>query len=393
MKNKKMHVMRKIVILFLVAVVAACSPQDEKSEIRKELTRYKKQKNELEQKIQQLNKKLEEGDGGATGDARGSSTNRVPVFVREMKPGEFNHYVRSNGAVEAVYDAFISPETNGQITRIHVDEGDRVQEGQLLVSLKSSVIRSNIQEVKTNLELARKTFEKQKRLWADSVGSEMQYLEAKNRKENLENRLSTLREQLEMSRIRAPFNGIVESINQKEGELGTPGMQLLHLVNLKKLKVEAQITEQYISRVHEGDMVEVRFPSYPRMDKRVPITRKGSVIDRESRTFVIEARLDNPREEIRPNQIAIVNVLDYSIDSALVVPSNIIKQDMQGDYIYVAGNSNKAHKVYVKTGRSYNNQTVLTSGVKPGDRVITSGYTQVSEGAPIEVKDKKDLVQ
>ena len=382
--------MRKIAILLLVGFVAACSPQPgDKSEIREQLAQYKKEKNELEQKIRQLNEQLEDGDGGAAS----GGTNQVPVFVKEMEPGVFNHYVRSNGEVEAVDDAFISPETNGQITQIHVDEGDRVREGELLVSLKTNVIRSNIQEVKTNLELATKTFEKQKRLWADSVGSEMQYLEAKNRKESLENRLSTLQEQLEMSRIRAPFSGVVESINQKVGELGTPGMQLLHLVNLKKLKVEAQITEQYISRVHQGDRVEVHFPSYPEMDKQVPITRKGSVIDRESRTFVIEARLDNPQEKIRPNQIAIVNVLDYSIDSALVVPSNIIKQDMQGDYVYVVNNSGKARKVYVKTGRSYNNRTVLTSGVEPGDRVITSGYTQVSEGTPVEVKEKQSLVQ
>ena len=382
--------MRKIALLILVAVVAACSPQqDDKSEIREQLAQYRKEKNELEQKIQQLNRQLEDGDA-AEGATR---TNQVPVFVKEMKPQLFSHYVRSNGEVEAVYDAFISPETNGQITQIHVEEGDRVEQGQLLVSLKTNVIRSNIQEVQTNLELARKTFEKQKRLWADSVGSEMQYLEAKNRKESLENRLATLREQLEMSRIRAPYSGVVESINQKVGELGSPGMQLLHLVNLKKLKVEARITEQYISRVHKGDVVEVRFPSYPEMNKRVPITRKGSVIDKESRTFTIEAHLDNPQEKIRPNQIAIVNVLDYSIDSALVVPSNVIKQDMQGDYVYVVTNSEKARKVYVKTGRSYNNQTVVTSGVKPGNRVITSGYTQVSEGEPVAVKEKEALVQ
>jgi len=383
-------VMRKIAILILVVIVAACSPQPgDKSEVREKLAQYKKEKNDLEQKIEQLNRQLKDGDAaGAAG-----AGNRVPVFVKDMVPEQFNHYVRSNGEVEAVYDAFISPETNGQITRIHVDEGDRVQQGQLLVSLKTNVIRSNIQEVETNLELARKTYEKQKRLWADSVGSEMQYLEAKNRKESLENRLSTLQEQLEMSRIRAPFSGVVERINQKVGELGTPGMQLLHLVNLRKLKVEAQITEQYISRVHEGDMIEVRFPAYPEMDKRVPITRKGSVIDKESRTFTIEARLDNPQEKIRPNQIAIVNVLDYSIDSALVVPSNIIKEDMQGDYVYVVNNSERARKVYVQTGRSYNNQTVLTSGVKPGNRVVTSGYTQVSEGTPVAVKQKEALVQ
>ena len=388
LRQIKISKMRKMAILLLVVALAGCQQQDnDRSEIRKQLAQYRKEKNELEQKINQLTNNLSEMEGS------GVVENRVPVLVKQMNPEPFNHYVRSNGSVEAVYDAFISPETNGQITEIYVDEGDRVSKGELLVSLKTSVIRSNIQEVKTNLELARKTYEKQKNLWQDSVGSEMQYLEARNRRESLENRLSTLQEQLEMSQIRAPFDGVVESINQKVGELGTPGLRLLHLVNLKNLKVEAQITEQYIARIEEGDTVQIRFPSYPEETRRVPITRKGSVIDEEARTFTIEARLGNPREKIRPNQIAIVNVRDYAVDSAMVVPSNIIKQDMQGDYVYVVDNEQQAHKVYVETGRSYNNQTVLVSGVEAGDRVITSGYTQVSESTPVAIKEKEDLIR
>ena len=381
--------MKKIAVLILAVAVASCSPQSDSKDIRKELAQYKKERNELEQKISDLEEQLNAGQDGTTGDFQ------IPVFVKEMEPETFRHFVRSNGAVEAVYDAFISPETNGQITRIHVNEGDHVKEGDLLVSLKTSVIRSNIQEVKTNLELARETFEKQKNLWADSVGSEMQYLEAKNRMESLENRLSTLQEQLEMSRIRAPFDGIIESINQKVGELGTPGIQLLHMVNLKQLKVEARITEQYISSVHEGDTVEIHFPAYPNKTRSVPISRKGSVIDQESRTFIIEARLHNPGEIIKPNQIATVLVNNYTNRSAMVVPSNVIKRDMRGDYVYTVENRDGrhvAHKVYVETGNNYNNQTVLTSGVTPGDRVITSGYTQVSEGSPVNVKERKALV-
>jgi len=380
--------MRKIAILTLMVGIASCNPQSNREDIRKQLAQYNKEKNELEQKIQQLEEQL----SGMEGEAEAAYL--VPVFVKEMEPESFNHFVESNGTVEAVSDAFISPETNGQITAIHVDEGDRVRQGQLLVSLKTDVIKSNIEEVKTNLELARKTFRKQKNLWQDSVGSEMQYLEAKNRKENLENRLSTLQEQLEMSRIRAPFAGVIEQINQKVGELGTPGVQLLHLVNLARLRVEAHITEQYISSIHEGDTVRVAFPAYPDLKRFVPIHRKGHVIDKESRTFVIEARLSNPGRRIKPNQVAIVHVNNYSNEEAMVVPSNVIKQDMQGDYVYVAGKKNGkdvARKVYVTTGRSYNNETVLTSGVKAGDRVITSGYTQVSEGSEVTVKDRKSL--
>jgi RND family efflux transporter MFP subunit len=381
--------MKKFVIIILALTVAACGKDTGRDEIRKQIAQYKKQKNELQQKIDRLNERL----SGMEGETGGSF--KVPVLVKKMKPDTFNHYINANGSVEAIQEAFISPETNGQITEILVEEGNRVEKGELMVKLNTSVIRSNIEEVKTNLELARKTYMRQKRLWEDSVGTEMQYLEAKNRKESLENRLQTLKEQLDMAEIRAPFGGIVEEINQKVGELGTPGIQILHLVNLKKLRVEAELAEQYMSSVKEGDLIRIRFPAYSALEKEVPITRKGSVIDKESRTFTIEARINNYNEKIKPNQISLVSVNDYSSDSALYVPSNVIKQDMEGDYVYILkedGNKRTAHKVYVETGRSYNNQTLITKGIKPGDEVITSGYTQVSEGSEVSVKQKEAFV-
>lgn len=382
--------MRKILIFIGIVTIVACGKQaDERGEIRNQIAQYKKQKNELQQKIDELNVKLESIGGEEAG------TYQMPVFIKEMKPDTFSHFINANGTVEAIQEAFISPETNGQITDIYVEEGELVEKGDLLVSLNTSVIRSNIEEVKTNLELAVKTFEKQKRLWQDSIGSEMEYLQAKNNKENLENRLKTLREQLDMSQIHAPFDGIVEEINQKVGEMGTPGVQVLHLVNLKKLRVEAEIAEQYMALIDEGDPIRVTFPAYTDMAITVPITRKGSVIDKESRTFTIEGRLDNSDEKIKPNQIAVVNVRDYYNDSALFLPSNVIKQDMEGDYVYVVrevdGNES-AHKIYIQTGKSYNNQTIVTEGLDTGQKVIIDGYTQVSEGSEISVKQKEKLV-
>jgi RND family efflux transporter MFP subunit len=382
--------MKKILLVIGVLAMVSCGQQDDRKEIRKEIAQKKKEMNQIKNKIDELNEQLSELEGETGG------VYQIPVFVKEMKPETFNHFINANGKVEAIQDAFISPETNGQITNIHVDEGDRVDKGQLLVSLNTSIIESNINEVKTSLELARETFEKQKRLWQDSVGSEMQYLQAKNNKESLERRLETLQEQLDMAKIKAPFAGIVERINQKVGELGTPGVQVLHLVNLKNLRVEADITEQYMASIKEGDRVKLSFPAYPEMTKEVPITRKGQVIDDESRTFVIEARLNNENEKIKPNQVCVVNVKDFSNDSALVIPSNVIKQDMKGDYVYILKkekDKNIATKSYVTTGRSYNNETLVTKGLSVGDKVITSGYTQVSEGSEVNVKNKEKVVE
>lgn len=380
--------MKKLVVFIFVLTFAACSQETGKEEIRKQIAQYKKEKNELQQKINQLTDQLE----GKEEETAGAY--RTPVLVKELRPDTFRHFISTNGSVEAVQEAFISPETNGQITEIYVEEGERVKKGELMAQLNTSVIRSNIEEVKTNLELARKTYQKQKRLWEDSVGSEMQYLEAKNRKESLENRLETLREQLDMSEIRAPFGGIVEAVEQKIGEMGNPGIQMLHLVNLKKLKIKSELAEQYMAHVHEGDRVRIHFPAYPEMVKTVPITRKGSVIDEGSRTFVVEGRIDNDNEKIKPNQVCVMKVRDYINDTALIVPSEVIKQDMQGDFVYILREeqgSTVAEKVYIETGRTHNNQTVLTRGVEAGDKVITSGYTQVSEGGEVQVKQREEF--
>jgi len=390
MNFKKLFPMKKLLIIFGIVALVSCGQQPEKQEIRKQIAQYKKEKNELEEKIQELNKKLEERSES------GAGSYQVPVFVKEMQPDTFRHFVNANGSVEAVEDAFISPETNGQIKEIYVEEGDRVKKGQLLIRLKTRVLESNIKEVKTNLELAQKTYEKQKRLWEDSVGSEIEYLQAKNKKESLEAKLETLKAQLDMSSIEAPFNGIVEEITQKTGELASPGQPILHLVNLKKLKIKAALSEKFLSDISIGDQIRITFPALDKPAKTAKISRKGSIIDEESRTFTIEANFSNRDEKIKPNQIAIINVNDYTNTEAMVVPSEIIKQDMKGDYIFITKEKNgtiTASKIYVETGKSYNNKTVIKKGTEAGQKVITAGYTQVSEGSEVNIKDKKELVK
>ncbi|MFO8236048.1 MAG: efflux RND transporter periplasmic adaptor subunit [Bacteroidales bacterium] len=378
--------MKKLLIVLGILSLISCEQKSEREKVQDKLADKKKEMSSLRKDITSLTQQLEELPGERGG------VYQIPVYVKEIEQERFNHFIKTSGKVEAVWEAVMSPETSGQITEIYVEEGERVRKGEPLFSLNTKVIRSNIEEVKTNLELAQKTYEKQKRLWEEEVGSEMEYLQAKNQKENLEGRLETLNEELDMARVKAPFEGFVESISQKEGELGTPGIEVLHLVNMQKLKVKADISEQYLTHVNEGDIIEVTFPAYSDIKKEIPVTRKGQTIDNESRTFVIESRINNEDEIIKPNQISVVKVRDYSRDSALVVPAEVIKQDMKGDYVYVAEEEEGkviADKVYVKTGLSYNNRTMISEGLNPGDKIITSGYTQVSDGAEITVKENQ----
>src|SRR6056297_1204466 len=307
--------MKKLGIIIGVLLLVSCSQEPTRESIEKEINENKKEIRQAEKEIQSLEEQLAEmGEDGAAGF-------QIPVFVKEMEEETFNHFIKANGIVEAVNQAFVSPEMSGQIKQILVQEGDEVTKGQLLVSLNTSVTENNIKEVKTNLELATKLYEKQRKLWEENVGSEIEYLQAKNNKESLENRLKSLEAQLNMSKIHAPFDGIVDEIYQKKGEMASPGMQVLRMVNLDDLTIEADVSESYLGSIKAGDKVSVSFPAYPDIRLNVPINRTGKMIDQDSRTFRVEVHIDNLESKILPNLIAVVKIRDYSSENSLVVPS------------------------------------------------------------------------
>ncbi len=364
-------------------IAVACGTADQRKAIEKEIASHRDDIRKIEQEINSLEEKLKE-NGGQTREG-----NKIPVSAITITPDTFNHYIAVNGEVEAQQSAYISPQMNGQIETIHVNEGATVKKGQLLVSLNTRVIRNNIEEVKTNLELARKMYEKQEDLWNQEIGSEISYLEAKNRKTSLENRLETLKSQLSLALITAPFNGIVDEIYKKEGEMAMPGMQLINLVNLSMMKIKASVSEDYLSRIHKGEMVKVNFPAVPEVTLELPISRIGNVIDKDSRTFIVEVKFNNPGQKIKPNLVSEIKINDLSKTDAIVIPSVIVKQDMKGEYVFCVqekNNKTTACKTYITPGMSYNNQTMVRDGLKPGTKVITDGYNLVSDGLEIKIK-------
>ncbi len=374
--------MKKVFVIALTIVLAACSSKvnnpETEEEIREQISVYKKEIGELNKKIVSLEEKLAE--------VRGDVDKGIPVTVTQLEPETFNHYVEVNGSVEAINAAYISPEINGQVEEIYVKEGQKVNKGQLLIKLNSLITESTIQEVKTSLDLANTVYEKQKQLWEKNIGSEIDYLTAKNNKESLESRLKTLEAQADMARITAPISGIIDEVMVKEGELAIPGMQVVQLVNLSTLYINADVSEAYLTKVNKGDMVLLEFPSYPDFSMQVPVYRTGNVVKSANRTFKVQLKIENRDGMIKPNVLAKIKINDYSAENALALPSLIIKQDMKGKYVYMVDQgSNTAHKVYVKTGMSYMDQTMITEGLESGSLVIVEGFNQVSDGTAVEI--------
>jgi len=311
------------------------------------------------------------------------------VEIKDMAPEMFEHFFTVNGALEAVQDAFISAETSGQIKIVHVQEGQRVQKGDLLISLNSDITGNAVAEVKNALGLARTVFQKRQELWDKNIGSEIQYLEAKTNKESLENRLASLQAQLDLAQIRAPFAGIVDKVFRKAGELAVPGLQLMQLVNLGRMRVNAEVAETYLGRIKQGDMVEITLPTYPDWRLEASISRIGQVVSAKNRTVLVQAVLDNPQEKLKPNMMATLRFRDFFAPAALVVPAIIIKNDVSGNYLYIVGREGEktvASKVYVTRGLTEGNRTMIVAGLTAGQPLIVSGYNLVKNGMPVTVK-------
>ncbi|MGF1585917.1 MAG: efflux RND transporter periplasmic adaptor subunit [Bacteroidales bacterium] len=381
MKTKS--IIPTILFLITVIVITSCNSAEENSpeDIRNRISEHRQEISELNQKINQLENQLTAMGGQV------SSNNGIRVEVGEIQPVEFDHYFRINGSVEAVRDAIISPETNGQIRQIAVNRGDNVTAGQVVARLNTSVIENNIEEVKTNLRLAETRYERQKGLWEQQIGSEMQYLEARNAYEGLQSTLKSLESQLEMSVLRAPFTGIVDEIYLKEGEMAMPGVRIMQIIDLSQLYVNADVSETYLPQIDPDDTVILRFPSFPEYEENVQIHRLGNVINPDSRTFRLQLLIKNQNNRFKPNMGASLSIRTYALDNVIVVPTILIKQDIQGHFVFVARENEdglfQARKAYIERGPEGEGRTVIEDGLSAGELLIEQGHNQVTDGASV----------
>ena len=370
--------MKKIItLLILLSFIVISCTNDEKT-IDEQIREYKAEITDLNIKIANLEK---ENKGNYQGL-------KVPVRVEKITHKPFSHSFTASGELETISEAYISPEISGQITDIFVKEGENVKEGQLLAKLNTVIIDKNIIEVKEQLSLAETVYKKQAKLWDQKIGSEIQYLEAKNNFDNLTNRLESLKAQRNMAIIHSPINGIIEKINFKTGELASPGLQFMQIVNIDKLYVKLQLSEAYITSVKKGDIVDITFPAYPNLHFNEPVHRTGNVINQQNRTFIAEVEVENKDHLLKPNMLANVKINDYNVEDAIVIPSILIKEDMEGKFIFLldtADNNTIAKKQYIKTGKSFNDITEVVSDLRTNDVIITDGYNNVSNGFVVEV--------
>jgi RND family efflux transporter MFP subunit len=361
-----------LVILCLLLVVVSCKP-DKKAQLEK----LKKQEAELTGKIKALEKEI-----AATDTTKVDSSKIKVVAVTPVKPGSFKHFIDIQGRVDATENINVSPKMAAVVTRINVKEGDAVRVGQVLAEMDDQLILQSIEEVKNSWSLANTMYEKQKTLWDQKIGSEVQYLTAKNQKESMEKRKATLEEQLDMTRIKSPINGTIDLVSLRVGQSAMPGMPSIRVVNLSKLKAKADVAEAYASKVKKGNDVVVVFPDLNKEIKS-KISFSGTVIDALNRTFTVEVALDANVPDYHPNMVIVLKVIDYQSDSAMVVPINVVQNSEEGKYLFIAEEKDGkivARKKMVSVGLTYNGATEITNGLSTSDKVITAGFQDLNDG-------------
>ena len=376
-----------IFILSLGMLMVACGEKEEKPEDLVAVEAQLKDKKDQVRKLQDEIKELEQLKAKLD-----PSTNAFkPVRVDTVDLGNFASYYEVQATAETNQNITLSSEVNGVAQNIPVNEGQKVTKGQLLVNIDADVLLKNIEEVKTSLDLAKTAFERQKNLWEQNIGSEFQYLEAKNRKESLEKKLASLYAQYQKSNVRAPISGTVDRIMIKEGEMIMPGMPMFRIVNLDDMRIRAEISEARLGTVSKGDTVVVDFPSIPGYSQNAIVASVGQVINPTNRTFPIEVKLQNSNGLIKPNLLAVVKVKDYEEAGAIVINENIVQQDRQGnEFIFKVQKKEDdliAQKTVIKTSKTFKGQTKVNEGLNKGDVIITDGSKEVSDNELIEIKN------
>ncbi len=353
-----------------VIVLASCGEKDKKTE----LADLKKQEAEITGKIAKLEAELSKQGG----DSSKVKVKDVELFT--IKEGVFKNYVEVQGKVDAEENVQVNPEAMGVITALYVKAGDRVSKGQVVAQIDDKVMRQNLAELQTRLDLANTLYQRQKNLWDQKIGTEVQFINAKNQKESAERAISTLKQQLNNYKVKSPISGTVDEMEWRLGQAIQAGATGLRVVNGDKLKIKADMAETYSSRVNQGDEVEVLLPDAPdSLNTKVSFASK--IIDPASRSFRVEVKL--PAKKIyRPNMLAILKVTDYRNNKAITVPVKAIQKGVDAEYVFIAEN-NKAKRVNIKKGNTSNGMTEITSGLKNGDQVITLGYNDLNEGDPI----------
>ncbi len=374
--------MKKIILIATFsAILFSCGKKEENANIdsliaSKNLVSIKAKRAELQTQLTQLDNAIAELDVKKTEEAL--------VSIETVKDTVFSHYLEVQGNINTKENLIIYPQFSGILNTLNVVAGQKVSKGQVLGTIDDGGLSQQLAQLENQLALAKTTFERQKRLWDQKIGSEIQFLQAQTNMVSQQKAVSQMKAQLAKTRIIAPFNGVIDELIAERGQVVGPGQGLMRIVNLNNMFVSTTVPESYIGKLKVGTEVNVYLASLGKSFNG-KIRQVGNNINPNNRSFGIEVSVPNTDNLLRPNQVAKLKIADYTNAKAVVVPSNVIQEDADGNqYVFeVSSLKDKtgiAKKVIVKVGKTSDNFTEILSGLEPKTLIVGDGVKTVSEG-------------
>jgi RND family efflux transporter MFP subunit len=374
--------MKKIILIATFsALLFSCGKKEENANIdsliaSKNLVSIKAKRAELQTQLTQIDNAIAELDVKKTEEAL--------VTVETVKDTIFSHYLEVQGNVNTKENLIIYPQFAGILNTVNVIAGQKVSKGQVLGTIDDGGLSQQLAQLENQLALAKTTFERQKRLWDQKIGSEIQYLQAQTNMVSQQKAVNQMKAQLAKTRIIAPFSGVIDEVIAERGQVVGPGQGLMRIVNLNNMFVSTTVPESYIGKLKVGTEVSVYLASLGKSFNG-KIRQVGNNINPNNRSFGIEVSVPNTDNLLRPNQVAKLKITDYTSKKAIVVASNVIQEDADGNqYVFevtsVKDKSGIAKKVIVKVGKTSNNFTEILSGLEPKILLVGDGVKTVSEG-------------
>jgi membrane fusion protein, multidrug efflux system len=363
-----------ITVFSVLILISSCSP-DKKGE----LSKLKKQQSAIDERIKTLETELSSEEKDQI-----NSKEFKFVGLTDVRSSKFDHYIRVQGKLDGDLNVGVFAEIPGTVSAKFADVGHHVAKGQVLAQIDDQQYRSQLEGLETQYKFSAEMYDKQKRLWDQKIGSEVQYLQSKTNKESLEMQIASLKQQIDKFKIKSPIDGTIEECNIKVGGVVSPDPRLAayRVVEFKNLKVTAEVSEAYSSRVQEGDRLFVLFPDVNKQVDAV-VSFVSKYINPVNRTFMIEAKVINNSPDLKANMIAILQINDYHSDNSILVPMNVIQTDNSGSYVYVTRIKDQFHAAFkqpVVIGNSYNGIAEILHGLENGDKIISVGFQELVDG-------------
>jgi len=363
---------RTLYILMAAALLASCGGGEKKGDKAAELTKLKNERTALDKKIAELEKQVN----------KNTTAKPVAVSVEEIQPQDFSATIDVTASITGDQNVVATSQSPGVIIKIYVHPGQQVSKGQTLATLDAANIDQQINAQQAQLTLAKQLYEKQKKLWEQNIGTQVQLLQAKANYDAATSQRAALVAQKGMFSIKSPINGIVDDVPLKEGDVSSPGMNGIRVVSKDKLKAQAKLGENYLGKVKAGDPVTLVFDGEADSIK-AKLSYVAQSVDPVSRSFNVEVKLP-ASAKFHPNMSAKMKIANYQKSSAIVIPVSIIQKTEQGEMVYVA-EGGKAHQAILITGRNSNGMVEVLSGLKAGDQVVTAGFDDLEDGEALEV--------